>query len=169
MAYELKRLQLETLDAAIAKAAHYRDLNQPEEAESICRDVLDVDPSHQTAWKLLGLALTDRLQSRRTPQVGLLEEAIEAFERLEDTYERVYHIGVAWERAAKAHLEREEAHSAVTAFEHALRLFEKAEGLRPGSPDPVLRWNRCVRLLSTHSSLRAAMSAPRDDQVRLGD
>jgi tetratricopeptide (TPR) repeat protein len=166
MAYELKRLARETLDAAIAKAAHYRDLNQPEEAESICRDILDVDPSHQTAWKLLGLALTDRLATHR---VGLLEEAVQAFERLEDTYERVYHIGVAWERAAKAHLERDEAHSAVTAFEHALRLFEKAEALRPGSPDPVLRWNRCVRLLSSHPSLVAAMKAPREDQVRLGD
>jgi hypothetical protein len=66
-------------------------------------------------------------------------------------------VGVAWERAAKAHLERNEAHSAVTAFEHALRLFEKAEGMRPDSPDPVLRWNRCVRLLSNHPSLREAM------------
>jgi tetratricopeptide (TPR) repeat protein len=166
MAYALKRLPRETLDAAIAKAAHYRDLNQPEEAESICRDILDVDPGHQTAWKLLGLALTDRLATHR---VGLLEEAVEAFERLDDTYERVYHIGVAWERAAKAHLERDEAHSAVTAFEHALRLFEEAEKLRPGSPDPVLRWNRCVRLLSSHPSLLAAIQAPREDQVRLGD
>jgi tetratricopeptide (TPR) repeat protein len=169
MAYELKRLPRNTLDAAIAKAAHYRDLNQPEEAESICRDILDVDAGHQTAWKLLGLALTDRLATPQARQVGLLEEAVAAFERLEDTYERVYHIGVAWERAAKAHLERGEAHSAVTAFEHALRLYEQAEGLRPGFPDPVLRWNRCVRLLTTHASLGEAMRAPREDQVRLGD
>ena len=166
MPYALKRLPKETLEAAIVKAAHYRDLNQPEEAESICRDILDVDSAHQTAWKLLGLAITDRFG---TGHAGLLEEAVEAFERLEDPYERVYHIGVAWERAAKAHLERSEAHSAVTAFEHALRLFEKAEGMRPASPDPVLRWNRCVRILSSHPSLRAAMLAPRDDQVRLGD
>jgi tetratricopeptide (TPR) repeat protein len=169
VAYELKRLPRSTLDAAVAKAEHYRDLNQPEEAESICRDILDVDPSHQTAWKLLGLALTDRLAAPQAPQVGLLEEAVEAFERLDDAYERTYHIGVAWERAAKAHLQREEAHSAVTAFEHALRLFEKAEGLRPGSPDPILRWNRCVRLLTGNGSLLAAMLAPREDQVRLGD
>jgi hypothetical protein len=57
----------------------------------------------------------------------------------------------------------------LVALEHALRLFEQAEKLRPGSPDPVLRWNRCVRLLSTHASLRAAIEAPREDQVRLGD
>jgi tetratricopeptide (TPR) repeat protein len=166
MSYSLKRLSAGNLEAAIDKAAHYRDLNQPEEAESICRDVLDVDASHQTAWKILGLALTDRFPSG---QVGLLEEAIEAFERLRDEYERVYHVGVAWERAAKAHLERGEAHSAVTAFEHALNLFERAEALRPGSPDPVLRWNRCVRLLSNHPSLRAAQYAPREDTNFVGD
>ena len=166
MGFELKRLPRTSLDAAIAKAEHYRDLNQPEEAESICRDVLDVDAAHPKAWKLLGLALTDRFASG---QVGLLEQAIEAFEKLPDGYERIYHVGVAWERAAKAHVERNEAHSAVAAFEHALALFEKAEQMRPDSPDPVLRWNRCVRLLTTHPSLRAALVAPREDEVHLGD
>jgi tetratricopeptide (TPR) repeat protein len=166
MAFELKRLSGASLDAAIEKAAHYRDLNQPEEAESICRDVLDVDEAHQAAWRLLGLALTERLASGK---VGLLEEAMEAFERLSHAYERTYHLGVAWERAAKAHLERGEAHSAVTAFEHALRLFEEAEAMRPDLPDPVLRWNRCVRLLKTHPSLRAALNTPREDAVHLGD
>jgi tetratricopeptide (TPR) repeat protein len=166
MSYALKRLSHGNLAAALAKASHYRDLNQPEEAESICRDVLDVEANNQEAWKLLGLALTDRLQ---TGQVGLLEEAIEALEHLTDEYERVYHVGIAWERAAKAHLERSEAHSAVTSFEHALRLFEQAEKMRPELPDPVLRWNRCVRLLSNHPSLRAAIHAPREDNVPLGD
>ena len=128
--------------------------------------MLDVDTGHPKAWKLLGLALTDRFA---TGQVGLLEQAIEAFEKLPDSYERIYHLGVAWERAAKAHVERNEAHSAVAAFEHALALFEKAEQMRPDSPDPVLRWNRCVRLLKTHPSLRAALVAPREDEVHLGD
>jgi tetratricopeptide (TPR) repeat protein len=166
MGFDLKRLPRASLEAAIERAAHYRDLNQPEEAESICRDVLDVDAKHQHAFKLLGLSLTDRLSTGRA---GLLEEAIDAFERLTDEYERVYHTGVAWERAAKAHLERSEAHSAVTAFEHALGLYQKAEAMRPDSPDPVLRWNRCVRLLSSHPSLRAAIRAPREDEVHLGD
>ena len=57
----------------------------------------------------------------------------------------------------------------MTAFEHALALFEQAEALRPDLPDPVLRWNRCVRLLTTHPSLRAALVAPREDEVHLGD
>jgi tetratricopeptide (TPR) repeat protein len=166
MGFELKKLPRTSLDAAIAKAEHYRDLNQPEEAESICRDILDLDLAHPRAWKLLGLAITDRFASGH---VGLLEQAIEAFEQLADPYERTYHLGVAWERAAKAHTERGEAHSAVTSFEHALGLFEKAEKMRPDSPDPVLRWNRCVRILSSHPLLRAAIAAPRGDEVLLGD
>jgi tetratricopeptide (TPR) repeat protein len=166
MVFNLKRLPQASLDAAIGKAEHYRDLNQPEEAESICRDVLDVDTTHAKAWKLLGLALTDQFASG---QAGLLELAIEAFRRLPDEYDRIYHIGVAWERAGKAHVERNEAHSAVAAFEHALALFEQAERLRPSLPDPVLRWNRCVRLLTTHSALKAALIAPREPEVQLGD
>lgn len=166
MTYALKRLSPATLEAAIEKAAHYRDLNQPEEAESICRDVLDVDATHQTAWRILGLALTDRFGCG---QVGLLEEAVQAFERLTDEYERVYHLGVAWERAAKAHLERGEPHSAVTAFENAMQLFERAGAMRPESPDPILRWNRCVRLLADHPSLRDAQRAPREDTRFVGD
>jgi tetratricopeptide (TPR) repeat protein len=166
MGFELKRLPHAGVDAAIAKAEHYRDLNQPEEAESICLDVLELEPGHVKAWKLLGLAITDRFPSG---QVGLLEQAIHAFEKLQDPYERAYHLGVAWERAAKAHVEKNESHSAVTAFEHALELFEKAERMRPELPDPVLRWNRCVRLLKSHPALRAAIVAPREDEVHLGD
>jgi tetratricopeptide (TPR) repeat protein len=166
MSRTLKRLPRANLEVAIARAEHYRDLNQPEEAESICLDVLDVDGAHPAAWRLLGLAITDRLPSH---EAGLLEEAIAAFERLEDAYDRAYYIGVAWERAAKAHLERNEAHSALTAFEHALALFEHAEQLRPDSPDPILRWNRCVRLLSNHPALRAAVSEPREHDVRFSD
>ena len=166
MIYALKRLAATSLDSALAKAEHYRDLNQPEEAESICRDVLDAEGGSQRAWRLLGLALTDQFSERR---VGLFEDALAAFGHLADPYERTYHVGVAWERSAKGHLERGELHSAVTSFEHALRLFEQAQSLRPELPDAVLRWNRCVRLLQGHAGLQAALDAPRDDQVQLGD
>lgn len=166
MELELKRLQRGSLDVALARAAHYRDLNQPEEAESICRDVLDVDANRQDAWKILGLALTDRLP---TGQAGLLEEAIATFEKLRDEYERTYHVGVAWERAAKAHLLRNEAHSAVAGFEHALQAYAAAERMRPDLPDPLLRWNRCVRLLREHPALRAATRVSRETAGHLGD
>lgn len=163
---ELKRLPVASLPAAVARAEHYRNLNQPEEAESICRDVLAVEPGHSQAWKILGLALTDRFAGG---SVGLLEQAIAAFERLQDTYERSYHLGVAWERAAKAHLERNEMHNAAAAFESALGFYSVAQSLRPDLADPLLRWNRCVRLLSAHESLREALDAPRKSDVPLGD
>jgi len=166
MPIELKRLPATSLQAAVAKAAHYRDLNQPEEAESICYDVLAVDPAHQLALQILGLAVTDRFTTGRA---GLLEAAVEVFEQLADGYQRTYHLGVAWERAAKAHLERQEIHSAAAAFERAFIFFEKAEALRPDLPDPLLRWNRCVRLLSTNALLREAMRAPRKTDVPFGD
>ena len=57
---QLKRLGTRNLEAALAKAEQYRALNQPEEAESICRDVLDEAPEDQHALRTLGLALTDR-------------------------------------------------------------------------------------------------------------
>ena len=171
MSYELKRLGAQSLEAALEKASVYRDLNQPEEAESICRDVLDVDANSQRALRTLGLALTDKLTHPASqPSVGVFEDALATFERLEAEYERVYYSGVAWERAAKAHLERGEAHSAVTSFEHAMGLFETAEKIAPhGTPDPILRWNRCVRLLRAHPELLAAMDDPRESAHFMGD
>ena len=57
---ELKRLSTEAIPAALEKALRYRLLNEPAEAESICHDVLHVDPENQQALVLLLLALTDR-------------------------------------------------------------------------------------------------------------
>ena len=60
MTYELKRISTAGITEAIAKAELYRSLNEPEEAESICRDILAIEPQHQLALRLLGLALTDQ-------------------------------------------------------------------------------------------------------------
>ena len=47
--FELKRLSDEAIPAALEKALRYRLLNQPAEAESICHDVLKIDPENQQA------------------------------------------------------------------------------------------------------------------------
>ena len=46
MGVELKRISQAALPAALAKAERYRLLNEPEQAESICRDVLAVEPKN---------------------------------------------------------------------------------------------------------------------------
>jgi len=165
--HALKKLPAGELDPAIAKAILYRELNQPEEAESICRDVLAVDARHQSALRVLGLALTDRFEE---VTVGLFEDAMATFAKLEGEYDRVYHEGVAWERLGKAHLKRSEGHGALGALEHALEHFERAEKIAPpGNPDSILRYNRCVRLLQSQRLLQDAFDAPHSRVPHLGD
>ena len=45
--FELKTLTREAIPAALEKAVRYRLLNEPEQAESICEDVLRIDPDNQ--------------------------------------------------------------------------------------------------------------------------
>src|SRR6266699_1140466 len=59
---ELKRLHKNAIPAALEKAERYRLLNEPGEAESICLDILQVDPENQHAVITLLLALTDRFE-----------------------------------------------------------------------------------------------------------
>jgi tetratricopeptide (TPR) repeat protein len=165
--HTLKKLPSHELDSAVQKAMLYRELNQPEEAESICQDVIAASPSHQNALRVLGLAITDRFDELA---VGLFEEAMKVFGRIENEYDRVYHEGVAWERLGKAHLRRGEGHGALGAIEHAIEHYERAEKIAPeGNPDPILRFNRCVRLLQSHRLLKDAFESPHSREPNLGD
>ncbi len=70
---------------ALAKVQHYRYLNEPEEAESICRDILAVDPENQMGLRQLGLALTDQFKGAVSDG---FREAQSCFEKLSSAYER---------------------------------------------------------------------------------
>src|SRR6516225_7440379 len=146
MEYKLKRISPAGITEAIAKAELYRSLNEPEEAESICRDILAVEPQHQLALRLLGLALTDQFTGTGSDRYGETEGI---FQHLADPYERLYYTGILYERRAKAQLRNGRAPGAVLPiFEQALHAFAEAERIRPaGNDDAILRWNRCVRLL----------------------
>ncbi len=72
--FELKQLSADAIPAALDKALRYRLLNDPAEAESICHDVLRIDPENQ-----LGLgespagadrSLWRRLRGRSYPGPG---------------------------------------------------------------------------------------------------
>jgi hypothetical protein len=152
--FQLKPLSREAIPAALEKAQRYRLLNEPLEAESICRDVLEVDPGNQEATVALLLALTDQFEERPHP---CLEEAREVLSRIRDEYSRTYHTGIVCERRAKAQLRRGGAragHMAHDWFKEAMDHYEKAAGIRPvGNDDALLRWNTCARLLMANPEL----------------
>lgn len=136
------------ISAAIAKAERYRYLNEPEEAESICRDIIEVEPTHQLAQRILGLAITDQFTGGVKDR---FPEASAIFNALDDQYSRLYYMGILHERHAKAQLRAGRPAPAVAAeLEEAMRYFERAEQIRPsGNDESILRWNRCIRLLQT--------------------
>jgi tetratricopeptide (TPR) repeat protein len=146
--FELKPLSRDAVPAALEKAHRYRLLNEPLEAESICRDVLEVDPDNQTALVTLLLSLTDQLDDHLSTSI---EAARDALSRLSDEYSRQYYNGILCERRAKAHLKRggpRAGHGAYAWFREAMEHFEKAIDLRPpANDDAILRWNTCARIL----------------------
>jgi tetratricopeptide (TPR) repeat protein len=148
MNFELKKLSASGFAQALSKAKHYRYLNQPEEAESICRDVLAAEAGNQGALRMLGLCITDQFSGKATDRYA---EAEAAFKQLTDDYERLYYTGILQERRAKAQLHAgHPAHAISIRFEEAMRCFAEAEKLRPKeNDDALLRWNRCARLLQS--------------------
>jgi len=147
--FEPKPISRDGVPSALAKAERYRLLNEPGEAESICLDVLQIEPENQDALVTLVLALTDQFPHHASH--GLAARAGELIGRLSDPYEREYYAGIVHERRAKATLQRDSFHSAATAvgwLHEALACFERAESLKPAhNDDAVLRWNACARLL----------------------
>lgn len=154
--FELKKLSESAIDEALEKAHRYRLLNEPASAESICRDVLAIDPDNQRALEYLLLALTDRFSE---VQHGRLQEAQEIAARLSGQYDREYYAGIICERWAKSILRRSSPGSGSVAYEwlrRAMDCYERAEQLRPpGHDDAMLRWNTCARIIMANPRIRA--------------
>jgi tetratricopeptide (TPR) repeat protein len=145
---KLKSISTSSIPKAISKVELYRYLNEPEEAESICRDILAVEPDNQTALRLLGLTITDQFTGNHSDR---WKEAEGIFLSLTDRYEKLYFVGLLHERRAKTQLGAGHSLQAVMAlFEQAMNCFEEAEKICPeDNDDAILRWNRCVRLLQS--------------------
>ena len=145
---ELKAITADGIPHALEKAERYRLLNDPAQAESICRDVLAVDGDNQTALRALILCLTDQFGAHGAG--GAAREAREHILQLDDEYDRAYYTGIVYERETRAYLERKNVvrSAAYDGFRHAMDWYERAESLRPpGNVDAVLRWNSCVRAI----------------------
>ena len=145
---DLKKISREAIPRATQKAERYRLLNQSWATESICLDILEVDPTNQPVLVMLILAITDQF-GRESGE--LVRRARETLERLTDPYQRAYYAGIIAERLAHAQLVSGAMHAEAMAFSTlrtAMESFEKAEQLRqPGNDDAILRWNTCLRTL----------------------
>ena len=145
---KLKMISRNGIAQAIAKAELYRYLAEPEETESICRDVLAVEGDNQAALRMLGLAISDQLSGGRLERWS---EAESVFQSLTDLYERFYYTGLLHERRVKAQVRAgQPLRTLVPLLENAMLCFEQAEKIRlPDNDEALLRWNRCVRLLQS--------------------
>ena len=151
----LKKLSQAAVPGALAKVERYRLLNEPWEAESICRDVLDADPENHEATISLILALSDQFASESGAH---FDEAAKLIARLASEFERAYYTGILLERRGKASFERgtpSSGHVAHGWLIQAMEWYEKAEALQPaGKQDATLRWNTCLRMMRKHASIR---------------
>ena len=159
--FTLKPLHKNAIPEALAKAERYRLLNEPGEAESICLDVLEVDPDNQEALRMLLLSLTDQFERGQADRMG---RALEVLPRLASEYERHYYHGVVCERRAKAAIKRRSPGYGADAYDwlvEAMEWYEKAEGMRPpDNDDAQLRWNACARKIMDNKDLK-----PREEDV----
>jgi len=149
MEFELKRLSAEAVPAALERAERYRLLNEPVQAESICLDILALDSDNQQALVCLLLALSEQFGENITEK---LDRAWSILPRLEDEYQRAYYQGILLERQARLYMRSDAPGSNFSAydlFREAMRLYERAERLRPsGNDEALLRWNTCARTIT---------------------
>jgi hypothetical protein len=156
--FTLKPISTAAIPRALEKAERYRLLSDPEQAESICLDILAADPDNQPALVALILSMTDQFGTHGTRGVRLAREYVG---RLTDPYARSYYEGLVWEREARARLGRPMGSDfAYDSFRSAMACYERASGLSPADDDDaILRWNACVR------TIQAAHLRPRPPEV----
>ena len=146
--FELKSINSAAIPAALERVERYRLLNEPRVAQSICQDILAIDPENQPALIQLILSMTDTFAQSTEVSAKAVFDLIP---RLTNEYDRVYYTGVIHERQAKARLNRAYPGSNFDAYElltEAMAWFEQAEAAHPEhNEDAVLRWNTCARLI----------------------
>ncbi|MCG8306180.1 MAG: hypothetical protein MI975_02235 [Cytophagales bacterium] len=146
---KLKPISKQGIPRALQKVERYRLLNNPIEAESICRDILELEPDNQEAIKMLVLTLTDQFGhgvSSNSPN--------ELLPRIKDEFSRIYLKGIILERQAKTSLYRGLPNSQHDAYEwlnEAMEAFQKADELsEDDDDDAILRWNACLRTIEKY-------------------
>jgi hypothetical protein len=144
--FAFRLLSKDSIPDAMKKAERYRLLGEPDEAESVCLDILQVDPENQEAKIDLILAISDQFGRERRPRVEL---AMKVVGELKDEYQRRYYEAVVLEREARAHLDLDTPPVLVfLRYCEAMDRFAAAAAIRPvGDDSAVIRWNACVRAI----------------------
>ncbi|MBI4851975.1 MAG: hypothetical protein HY819_09285 [Acidobacteria bacterium] len=150
--FELKLIDKEAIPRSLEKAERYRLLNEPGQAESICLDILQVDPTNQQALIIQLLAITDQFDEKLN-----INQARQILPHLDDEYNRFYYAGIISERRAIAVLKKGNPGSKATAYDslvEAMNWYEKAQLIHPiGNEDAALRWNTCARIINHNPDL----------------
>lgn len=157
--FPLKPLSLSAVPAALAKAERYRLLNEPEQCQSICEDVLRADPGNQAATVMLILSITD-LFPQTTKDASY---AMELAGVLPSEYERHYYAGLVSERRGRALLTHggHGRHGAAQWLQQAMTAYDRADAVRPPDNDEArLRWNACARVFNAQPDLLAEDDQP---------
>src|SRR6476661_5494487 len=89
--FQLKNISKDSIPAALEKEERYRLLNEPGLAESICLDILEVDPQNDNELNYYagiiserkGMAILKRSMSGQIAVYEWLHEAMEFFEKAE--------------------------------------------------------------------------------------
>jgi hypothetical protein len=96
--FDLKRLSPGSVQGAMARVERYRLLNEPAEAESICCDILEIEPENEQVLIAMVLCLSDQIAE----DPGAAVRALAVAGQLHENYDRAYYSGIVWERKAEA-------------------------------------------------------------------
>lgn len=164
--FKLNRISHDAIPMALAKARQYRSLREPEQAESICLDILAIEPEHHEANILLILALTD--QFTHSNHALNAKQVLKLIDNLPDAFDRLYYQGLVNERHGRSMLGNSMSHSFAYGYFHkAIQLYQQAQQISPeNNDDAILRSNACIR---TIQSKRLKPRIDRDESHHHGE
>lgn len=147
MDLNLHDIHAESIELALDRARQYRSLLEPEIAESICLDILNIEPENQAALVVYILALTDQISISGSQSP--FQDIEVAIAKLSSEYKQIYYTGIVLERRARFMLTQPMSRAfAYDYFIKALECYQQAEQMRPDHNDEaILRWNSCVRTI----------------------
>ena len=155
--FQPRPITREGIERALSKVERYRLLNEPWAAESICLDILQVEPNHQEALVQMIFAITDQFGVEAGADASRAQGLLS---QVKSDYQRSYCAGIICERRAKALLLGHAPGTGPAVYHwlrEAMNHFESAQQLRePGNDDALLRWNTCARMIARYPQVQPA-------------